>query len=150
MAKAYLSQMGSTVVTECLSEHMTALQPLSYQLVTTSLRLIAEVLGLGLIIGTPGGRSAGMMRYTGVTKELTKDWGQVSELLHYKFFIKNKEWYHKVKIFPNNENMRSLMDYRGMLGDIAQRLEEASSGDLLAPPSFLLRLIDEVNESTEE
>lgn len=35
------------------------------------------------------------------------------------------------------------MDYREMLGNIAQRLEEASSGALLAPPSFLLQLIDE-------
>jgi hypothetical protein len=40
--------MGSTVATECLSEHMTALEDFAYQLVTISLRLIAEVLGLGL------------------------------------------------------------------------------------------------------
>ena len=43
--------MGSTVATECLSEHMTALKPIYYQLVTTNLRLIAEVLGLGLVAG---------------------------------------------------------------------------------------------------
>ena len=36
---------------EGLSEHITALKPLFYQLVTTSLRLIAEVLGLGPILG---------------------------------------------------------------------------------------------------
>jgi hypothetical protein len=48
MAKAYLTQMGLTVVTKCLSEHMTALEDFSYQLVTISLRLIAEVLSLGL------------------------------------------------------------------------------------------------------
>ena|SRR2546430_6286085 len=41
--------MGSTVASECLLEHMTALTPLSYQFVTASLRLIAEVLGLGLL-----------------------------------------------------------------------------------------------------
>jgi hypothetical protein len=35
------------VATECLSEHMTALKAFFYQLVTVSLRLIAEVLGLG-------------------------------------------------------------------------------------------------------
>ena len=52
MAKAYVSQMESTVPTECLSEYMTALQLLSYQLVTTSLRLIAEVLGLGQAMGS--------------------------------------------------------------------------------------------------
>jgi hypothetical protein len=38
--------MSSTVATECPSEHISALQPLSYQLVMTSLRLIAEVLTL--------------------------------------------------------------------------------------------------------
>jgi ABC-type uncharacterized transport system substrate-binding protein len=41
--------MGSTVVTECLSEYMTALKSLSYELVTTNWRLIAEVLGLGQV-----------------------------------------------------------------------------------------------------
>jgi hypothetical protein len=47
MAKAYLSQMGLTGATECLSEHMTALKDFFYQLVTISWRLIPEVLGLG-------------------------------------------------------------------------------------------------------
>jgi hypothetical protein len=41
--------MGLTVGTECLSEHMTALKKLFYQRVTVSLRLIAEVLGLGQV-----------------------------------------------------------------------------------------------------
>jgi hypothetical protein len=40
--------MELIVVTECLSEHMTALKTFLYQLVTVSLRLLAEVLGLGL------------------------------------------------------------------------------------------------------
>jgi len=39
--------MGLTVTTKCLSEHMTAPKDFSYQLVMVSLRLIAEVLGLG-------------------------------------------------------------------------------------------------------
>ena len=38
--------MGVTVATKCLSEHMTALGGFSYQLVTISLRLIAEMLTL--------------------------------------------------------------------------------------------------------
>jgi hypothetical protein len=46
-AIAYLSPMGSTVATECLSEHMIALKDFSYQLVTITWRLVAEVLGLG-------------------------------------------------------------------------------------------------------
>jgi hypothetical protein len=39
--------MELIVATECLSEQMTALKAFFYQLVTVSLRLIAEVLGLG-------------------------------------------------------------------------------------------------------
>jgi hypothetical protein len=38
--------MELMVATECLSEHMTALKAFFYQLVTVSLRLIAEVLTL--------------------------------------------------------------------------------------------------------
>jgi hypothetical protein len=49
MGKAYLTQMGLTVSTKCLSEQMTALKDFSSQLVTISLRLITEVLGLGCI-----------------------------------------------------------------------------------------------------
>jgi hypothetical protein len=64
-------------------------------------------------------------QYTAVTKELAKDWARVCQLLHYRFFIDNKEWFHKQKIFANKNNMRSLMDYREMLGGMAQRLEEA-------------------------
>jgi hypothetical protein len=104
-----------------------------------------------LMIGIPGGQSTSVLRYTAVTKELANDHDRpLSKLLHYRFFIDNPEWYLKEKIFPNRDNMRSLMDYREMLGEIARRLEEASSGDLLAPPSFLLGLIDKLDESAEE
>jgi hypothetical protein len=50
MAKAYLSQMGLTVAAECLSEQTTALKVFFYQYGTISLRLIAEVLGLGPLV----------------------------------------------------------------------------------------------------
>jgi hypothetical protein len=43
-----IAHIGVTVATECLSEHMTALKEFFYQLVTITLRLVAEVLGLGL------------------------------------------------------------------------------------------------------
>jgi hypothetical protein len=99
-----------------------------------------------VMIGSPGGQSTSVLQYTAVTKELAKDWTRVSQLLHYRFFIDNKEWYHKKKIYPNADNMRSLMDYRDVLGDIANRLKEASSGDLLTPPPFLLKLVEELDE----
>jgi hypothetical protein len=37
------------------------------------------------------------------------------------------------------------MDFREMLGDIADRLEEASSDDLLIAPLVLLQVVDELN-----
>jgi hypothetical protein len=94
-----------------------------------------------VMIGSPGGQSTSVLQYTAVTKELAKDWTRVSQLLHYRFFIDNKEWYHKEKIYPNKDNMRSLVDYRDMLGDIANRLEQASSGDLLTPHPSSLTLL---------
>jgi hypothetical protein len=42
--------MDLTVATECLSEQRPALKDIYYQLVTINLRLIAEVLGLGLLV----------------------------------------------------------------------------------------------------
>jgi hypothetical protein len=99
-----------------------------------------------VMIGSPGDQSTTILQYIGVTKELAKDWTRVSQLLHYRFFLDNKEWYHKEKIYSNKDNMKSLMDYYAMLGDIAKRLEEASRGDLLTPPPFLLKLVEELDE----
>jgi hypothetical protein len=45
--------------------------------------------------------------------------------------------------------MKSLMDYREMLDEIAGRLEEASSGDLIIPPTFLLQFINEIDVDAE-
>jgi hypothetical protein len=67
----------------------------------------------------------------------------------YKFFIDNKEGFPTEKIFPNKDNMESLMDFREILGDIAERLEEASSDDLLIAPLFLLQVVDELNKDAE-
>jgi hypothetical protein len=41
--------MGLTVATKCSSERMATLKDFSYQLVTITWRLIAEVLGLGRV-----------------------------------------------------------------------------------------------------
>jgi hypothetical protein len=58
-------------------------------------------------------------------------------------FFDNKEWFPTEKIFPNKDNMESLMDVRG-LGDIAERLKEASSDDLLIAPLVLFQVVEEV------
>lgn len=103
-----------------------------------------------LVISTPGGQTAGVWQYTPITKDLTRDYGTVSDLLHYQFFLRKKDWFAKQRLWPQY-NTKSLLDYRDILGDIAKRLEEASSGDLLAPPPpSLFQLLDEVDEDTEE
>jgi len=56
-----------------------------------------------MYLGRPRGESTSILRYAAVTKELVKDRGRVSDLLHYGFFIDNKEWYLKEKIFPNKD-----------------------------------------------
>jgi hypothetical protein len=99
---------------------------------------------LTLTIGIPGGQTATVLQYTPVTPELARDWGRVSNVLHYMFFETNPEWYAKRRLQPEFKEM-SLVDYRDMLGEIAQRLDDASSGDLLAPPVFL-KFFDKLNE----
>jgi hypothetical protein len=100
----------------------------------------------------PGGGTASALQYTPVTKEFLKDWGRLSNIIHYSFFLneENKEWYHKEKIFPNKDGMRSLVDYREMLSEIAGRLENASSGNLIIPPTFLLQFINEIDDNAKE
>jgi hypothetical protein len=51
-----------------------------------------------LMIRRPGGQSTSVLHYTAVTRELAKDWTRVSKLLHYRFFIDKKEWFHKTDI----------------------------------------------------
>jgi hypothetical protein len=97
-----------------------------------------------LTIGIPGGQTISVLQYIPVTPELAKDWGRVSNLLHYMFFETNPGWYAKRKLQSAFKEM-SLVDYRDMLGEIAQRLDNASSGDLLAPPAFL-KFFDKLNE----
>jgi hypothetical protein len=44
-----------------------------------------------IMIGSPGGQSTSVLQYTAVTKELANNWTKVSQLLHYRFFVDNKE-----------------------------------------------------------
>ena len=99
---------------------------------------------LTLTISIPGSQMATVLQYTPVTPELAKDWGRVSNLLHYMFFETNSAWYTKRRLQPEFKEM-SLVDYRHLLGEVAQRLDKASSGDLLAPPAFL-KFFDKLNE----
>jgi hypothetical protein len=102
---------------------------------------------LTLTIGIPGGKAVSIMQYMPVTKTLAEDWGRMSQLLHYTFFADNPDWYAKRRL-KDEYGLMSLADYRDMLGDIARRLEEASSGDLIAPPTFI-KFFDELNKDRE-
>jgi hypothetical protein len=53
---------------------------------------------LTLTIGIPGGQTATVLQYTPITSELAKDWGRVSNLLHYMFFETNPGWYTKRRL----------------------------------------------------
>jgi len=133
-------------------KHTQRIEKLSANKLFAKLKAIDEntLQPITLLLGKAGSQATSILQYTPVTKQLVKDRGEVSDLLHYEFFIKNKEWYHKEKILPNQGNMRSLMDYREILGDIAKRLDKATSGNLLVPPPFLLQLLDDVEQDTEE
>jgi hypothetical protein len=95
-------------------------------------------------VGIPGSQSRTVLQFIPVTPELASDYGKVGNLLHCTFFEANQDWYAKQRLWAEY-NTRSLLDYRDMLGDIAKRLEDASSGGLLAPPSFL-KFFDQLNE----
>jgi hypothetical protein len=96
----------------------------------------------------PGSQNRTVLRFIPVTKELASDYGKAGNLLHCTFFESNIGWYAK-KGLKDEYNLMSMFDYRDMLGDIAKRLEEASSGNLLIPPSFL-NFFDKLNKDAKE
>src|SRR5882724_869378 len=152
--KGLRALLQTNVTEEEKQKHTRRIEKLSIDKLFRKLETIDEntLQSSTLILGRPGGQATSVLQYTAVTEKLAHDYDRVSKLLHYGFCLKkiNEEWFLKEKIFPNKDNMKSLMDYREMLGDIAKRLEEASSGDLLAPASFLLKLIEELDEDAEQ
>jgi hypothetical protein len=96
-----------------------------------------------LIFGKQGSQNRAVLQFIPVTKELASDYRKVGNLLHVTFFESNKDLFAKQRLWPEY-NTGSLIDYRDILGDIAKPLEQASSGDLIAPPSFI-KFFDELN-----
>jgi hypothetical protein len=76
-----------------------------------------------------------VLEYTPVTKQLASYHGMLGEILHFKFFKNNREWYLNSRLFEKYK-VRSLLDYRDFIEQIAQELEAATRGDLLKHPVF--------------
>jgi hypothetical protein len=103
---------------------------------------------ISFTIGIQGSQNRTAFRFIPVPKEFASDYGKAGNLLHCAFFESNEDWYTKKRLKDKYGSM-SLFDYRDVLGDIAKRLEEASSSELIIPPSFL-KFFDELNRNVEE
>jgi hypothetical protein len=79
--------LQTNVTEEERQRHTKRLETLSRDKLFQKLKTIDEntLQSSTLIIGTPGGQSTSVLRYTAVTNQLTKDWEQVSKLLHHNF-----------------------------------------------------------------
>lgn len=99
-----------------------------------------------LVIGLSGQKTGNRFDYTPVTKKLASYHGMLGEMLHFKFFKNNKNWFIKQRL-SNKDGKKSLLDYRDFLDEVICELEYATSGDLLAHPTFT-KLIKEADEAT--
>jgi len=101
----------------------------------------------GLIIKSSGEKSGSRLYYTPVTKELACYHGKLGEMLHFKFFKNNVDWFIKQRLLPEGGRQKSLLDWRDILDDVVRELEYATSGHLLAHPTFE-KLLTEADKAT--
>jgi hypothetical protein len=99
-----------------------------------------------LVIGLSGQKTENRFDYTPVTKKLASYHGMLGEMLHFKFFKNNKKWFVKQRL-SNKDGQRSLLDYRDFLDEVISELGYATSGHLLAHPTFT-KLMVEADEAT--
>jgi hypothetical protein len=79
--------------------------------------------------------------YTPVSRRLASIHGQLGELLHYKFFVKNERWLLRKPL--GGDPHRSIPDFLELLREGITELEQATSGRLLGNPKFT-ELVQEV------
>lgn len=72
--------------------------------------------------------------FTPVTRELAKLHGKLGELLHYKFFLNNKDW--QLKEPMGGQPNRSIGDFADLVDDGITQLAEATRGKLLSHMRF--------------
>lgn len=82
------------------------------------------------------------LRFTPVTPQLASMHGQLGSLLHFTFFLQNPDWMHKPIIKSVGETLDTV---RTWLGEVADELEVACRGNLLAPPEFQ-RLVKQIEK----
>jgi len=90
----------------------------------------------GLVFGVNGTQRGTLLEYTPVTRELARYHGTLGELLHFKFFRKNRSWLYRDRL-EEEHGVRSLADWRDFLEMVVSELDSATRGALLAPPSFV-------------
>lgn len=102
-----------------------------------------------LIFGLSEQKSGSCLDYTPVTKKLASYHGMIGEMLHFKFFKNNDNWFIKQRL-STIDGQKSLLDYRGFLEDVVTELEYATSGALLSNAVFtkIMKEADEENLST--
>ena len=79
--------------------------------------------------------------YTPVSRRLAAIHGQLGELLHYKFFVKNEHWLLRKPL--GGTPHCSIPDFVLLLNEGVAELERATSGTLLGNPKFTA-LVEEV------
>lgn len=82
-----------------------------------------------------------VMEFTPVSQRLAAIHGQLGELLHFKFFTNNENWFMRKPLGDNPH--RSVADYLPLLKEGIAELQRATRGSLLSNPRFT-ELVEEV------
>ena len=87
-----------------------------------------------------------MAHYTPVSRRLAAIHGQLGEVLHYKFFVKNEHWLFRMPLGGNPH--RSIPDFLVLLNEGVAELEKATAGKLLGNPQFTALVEEVLSEET--
>ena len=96
-----------------------------------------------MLFSIEGNNVSSLLEYTPVTQRLASYHGMLGELLHYKFFKNNTNWYYKIMLYDKYHD-KSISDYRVFLQTVLNEFEECTRGTLLSPPYFY-ETIEELN-----
>jgi hypothetical protein len=88
------------------------------------------------------------LQYTPIPKRLGAIHGQLGDLLHYKFFLKNEYWNFKQPL--EGKRGKSLADFRLLLGEGVQGLAKATSTLLLGAPKFDIWIDNEIDRADSD
>lgn len=99
-----------------------------------------------IVIGLPEQNIGSRLDYTPVTKKLAFFHGKLGEMLHFKFFMKNENWFIMQRL-SNKRGQKTLLNSRDFLDEVTNELQYATSGVLLSHPTFT-KLMKEADEAT--